>query len=166
MRFRDGAGGSCLQLGVRSPAPPRAITFASDETLSLLGTDNLTIANNVFGQNFGRRHPPSPTSSAARGPAEITALAAANFIRDTGIEVETEDTDGDTFNDNLVSVTVDRAAVGAASRAQFDFNDDDNDFFSEVGYIGAINPNADRQWFTGWTFVDQADVLEVEGTVR
>ncbi|MGB3542031.1 T9SS type A sorting domain-containing protein, partial [Rubrivirga sp.] len=163
LRFRDGAGGSFYN-SVFDAGGSRAITFASDETLALLGTDDLTIANNVFGLGFGAGTTFADIIGGVR-PSELTALSASNFLQETGIEVTTEDTDNDTFNDNLVSVTVDRTDVANTNGATFDFADDDGGFFSQVGYIGAINPNANRQWFTDWTFVDQIGVLEVEGTI-
>ena len=162
LRFRDGAGGSFYN-SVFASGANRAITFASAETLGLLGTDALTISNNVFSTDFGDGATFADIVTGASA-AQTQALASDNAVQDAGIDVETSDSDSDGFNNELLSVTLDRATAAGLPAATFDGQLDD-DFFTPVGYVGAINPNAESPWFAGWTFLDDADVFEIEGDV-
>ena len=163
LRFRDGAGGSFYN-SVFASGANRAITFASNETLALIGTDDLDIRNNVFGLDFGDGDTFAAIVTGGSA-AQTVALEQANFLRDAGISVTTEDTDGDTFNDNLVSVTVGRGTVAGFPDASFDASNLDDDFFDEVDFIGAIDPDSDDQFYTGWTLLDGLGIVAIQGGV-
>lgn len=165
LRFRDGAGGSFYN-SILASGGAAAITFASAETLALIGTENLTVSNNVIGTDFGGGNTFAQLVTGASAE-QTTALAAANFVQNAGIVVTTGDLDGDAAtNEELISVVVNRATTAALPDAKFDgvanLNDD---FFTEVDYVGAINPAVATQFYTNWTFFDRADVFTVEGAV-
>ncbi|GAB5534945.1 MAG: hypothetical protein Rubg2KO_11940 [Rubricoccaceae bacterium] len=167
-RMRDGAGGYYFN-SVFTAYPDRAIDLENFEDSGRLDSykqyvdGNLKIENNLF-FDFGRGSTfdditdasysdDNPTTSGAPDDdAFATAIAAVNTLGTASPVVSISRTDDKGLDPRPVR------GGEAATGAVFTATELDDDFFTEVDYLGAF-ALGDAAWIAGWTALSQTDFL-------
>ncbi|HIG73891.1 MAG TPA: T9SS type A sorting domain-containing protein [Bacteroidetes bacterium] len=173
LQLRDNTGGKIYN-SIFADYPGSAVNLealgSGEDTENRFGrnqeSDDLTIRNNYFfgfdaGTTFAALTDDDSDNSATRQAEIESDLAAANSIADPMIVAY-----GSREQDGSLDP---RLAFGsaAASAADFGFDALDDDFFTEVDFIGAFGPtsNGFPFWAAGWSALDTMGYLNGDVTV-
>lgn len=164
LQLRDNTGGKIYN-SIFADYPGAAINLealsSGEDTENRFGqneeSDDLTIRNNYFfrfdaGDTFAAITDDDDDNSAARQSEIESLLAASNTIGDPMI-VSLASRDQDRGLDPRLM-----ASSPGAEAANFDFEALDDDFFTEVDYLGAFAPG-ETVWLAGWSALDTMEYL-------